>query len=494
MSKKVTFNISKEDNFSEWYSEILARAEVVDLRYGVKGFVVIRPWGARIIEKMYRIYESALRATGHSPVIFPAVIPEGNFEKESSHVEGFAPDVFWLEKKQGEERLALRPTSETAFYDLYKIWIRSHRDLPLKLYQRANVFRNETKATRPLIRSREFHWIEAHDVFATKKDAEVQVWDDVMMTKEVMHKIFGVPFLAMKRPEWDKFPGAEYTIGSDSILPDGRIIQQPSTHLIGQHFVKAFDLSFKDNKGKDKVPWLTCYGPAMSRILASVISVHGDDNGLVLPYILAPLQVVVIPMEPKNSGVRIQVSELVDKIRADLMRDYIDVEIDDSEKRVGEKFFYWEMKGVPFRVEIGEKELKSGSVEVFIRDSREKVSVKTGDLVETIKNLGAEYDERLIARADEDFASRIVDCASKGDVKKALDSGEVARFSFCSCDKDGEKCAEFVEKELQARVMGTLAGASEVSEFRIQDSGKKLGKCLFCGKVAKVKVYAGKSY
>jgi prolyl-tRNA synthetase len=474
MGKKTTFNISKEKNFSEWYSEILAKAEVTDLRYGVKGFVVIRPWGARIIDKMYRIYESALRATGHDPAIFPAVIPEGNFEREANHVKGFAPELFWLDKVKGDDRLALRPTSETAFYDMYKIWVRSYRDLPLKMYQRANVFRNETKATRPLIRSREFHWIESHDVFASKKDAEAQVQDDIVMTEEVMHKIFGVPFLPMKRPQWDKFPGAEYTIGSDVVMPDGRVIQQPSTHLISQHFTKAFDVKFKDANEKDKSPWMTCYGPCMSRMLASVISLHGDDSGLVLPYTLAPVQVVIVPIGDVD----------VSEIRASLLREYIDVSVDDGDKRMGEKFYYWEMKGVPFRVEVGAREIEKGEVTVFIRDSKEKVSVKIEDLPETIKNLGAEYDERLIAKADEDFRKSVVDCASKSDVKKALGKGKVARFSFCSCEKDGAGCAEFVEKELQARVMGTRGDVDE----------KAKGKCLICGSKANVVIYAGKSY
>ena len=474
MGKKTTFNVSKVKDFSKWYSEILAKAEVTDLRYGVKGFVVIRPWGARVIDKMYRIYESALRATGHSPAIFPAVIPEGNFKKEASHVDGFAPDVFWLDEIKGDDKLALRPTSETAFYDMYKIWIRSYRDLPLKLYQRANVFRNETKATRPLIRSREFHWIESHDVFATKKGAEAQVKDDIVMTEEVMHKIFGVPFLPMRRPAWDKFPGADYTIGSDVIMPDGRVIQQPSTHLISQHFTKAFDVKFVDEKEKEKFPWMTCYGPCMSRMLASVISLHGDDSGLVLPYTIAPLQVVIVPIGDVDVG----------EIRASLLRDYIDVKVDDSDKRPGEKFFYWEMKGVPFRVEVGAREIEKGEVVVFIRDIKEKVSVKIEDLAETIKNLGAEYDERLIAKADEFAAGRIVDCFSKGDVKKALNSGKVARFSFCSCSAEGESCAGYIEKDLQARVMGTRGDVSESAK----------GKCVFCGKKAKVVVYAGKSY
>jgi len=478
MAKKTTFNISKKDNFSEWYSEILNKAEVTDMRYGVKGFVVIRPWGARIVDKMYRIYESALRATGHEAAMMPTVIPEGNFKREASHVKGFAPDVFWLEKSQGDEKLALRPTSETVFYDMFKLWIRSYRDLPLKMYQRANVFRSETKATRPLIRSREFHWIETHNAFATKKEAEAQVQDDLVMSEEVLHKIFGVPFLPMKRPEWDKFPGAVYTVAADTIMPDGKIIQQPSTHLIDQKFIKAFDVKFVDEKEKEKVPWTTCYGPCMTRILASILSIHGDDNGLILPYTLAPVQVVIVPFKGKG------VDSAVKDIRAQLLAEYIDVKVDDSDKRPGEKFFFWEMKGVPFRMELGEKELENDEVTLFIRDTKEKISVSIRDLPETIKNLGAEYDERLIARADDFFGDKVVDCKDKAGIKKALDSGKIARFGFCSADAEGSDCAEYVEKELQARVMGTRGDLNE----------KASGKCPICGKKNSVVVYAGKSY
>lgn len=479
---KTTFNISKKDNFSEWYSEILNKAEITDLRYGVKGFVVIRPWGAKIIEKMYRIYESALRVTGHDPAIFPVIIPEENFKKESSHVEGFTPEVFWLEGHSGEDRLALRPTSETAFYQMYNLWIRSYRDLPLKIYQRANVFRYETKATRPLIRSREFYWIEAHDAFATKEEAEEQVQEDIAMTESVMHKIFGVPFLPMKRPLWDKFAGAEYTVGSDSILPDGKIIQQPSTHLLGQHFSKAFDVKFVDEKEKEHYVYQTCYGPAISRILASVISIHGDDNGLVLPYSISPVQVVIVPiLKGKNDEGVILESQ---KMREVFFASNIDCDIDLSDKRPGEKFFYWEMKGVPFRIELGEKEIESGELTVFIRDTKEKVKIKVENLVEDIKNLGAEFDSRLIVRADEFFSDKVLDCKNKSDVKKALDLGKIAKFNFCSVEKEGASCAEFIEKELSARVMGTRADKIE----------KASGKCVFCGKKANSVVYAGKSY
>jgi prolyl-tRNA synthetase len=481
-AKKTTFNISKSENFSEWYSEILNRAEITDLRYGVKGFVVIRPWGAKTIEKMYKIYESALRRTGHDPAIFPVVIPEENFKKESSHVEGFAPEVFWLENKQGEDRVALRPTSETAFYQMYNLWIRSYRDLPLKIYQRANVFRYETKATRPLIRSREFYWLEAHDAFATKKEAEDQVQEDISMTDAIMHKIFGIPFLPMKRPQWDKFAGAEYTVGSDSILPDGKIIQQPSTHLLGQHFSKAFDVKFVDEKEKEQFVWQTCYGPAISRILASVISMHGDDSGLILPYTIAPVQVVIVPILKGKDDKAILLE--AEKMREIFFANHIDAEVDASDKRPGEKFFFWEMKGVPFRVELGENEIKSGELTVFIRDTKEKVKIKVQNLVEDIKNLGAEFDSRLVARADEFFSDKVVKCSDKASVKKALDSGKIARFDFCSVEKEGAGCAGYIEKELSARVMGTRADKKE----------KAAGKCPFCGKKATEVVYAGKSY
>jgi prolyl-tRNA synthetase len=481
MAKKETFNISKTENFSEWYSEILSKAEVTDIRYGVKGFVIIRPWGTKIINKMYQIYETALAETNHEPVIFPAIIPEQNFKKESSHIEGFAPDVFWLEKKQGEEKLALRPTSETAFYDTYKTWIRSHRDLPLKLYQKGNVFRNETKATRPLIRSREFHWIETHNAFATKKAAEKQVQDDITMTEQLMHKIFGVPFLPMKRPEWDKFPGAEYTVGSDSILPDGKIIQQPSTHLISQHFVKAFDIKFADEKEKEKTPWLTCYGPAMSRILASVISMHGDDNGLILPYTLSPIHAVIVPFHSQKSQ---KINETIKKVETELSDNQIQVKIDDSDKRPGEKFFHWEMKGVPFRIEIGEKEIATEEVTLFTRDTKEKITLKIKDLSQQIKKLGKEYDTRLLARADDFFKGKIENCKDKASIKKTLDSGKIARFNFCSSQKEGEACAQYIEKELQARVMGTRADKNE----------KPSGNCPICKKKNTVVAYAGKSY
>lgn len=480
---KETFNINKESNFSEWYSEIINRAEIADLRYNVKGFVVIRPWGALIIEKMYKFYEKELQKKGHLPTFFPAVIPEDNFKRESEHVEGFTPSVFWLEKiNDSEEKLALRPTSETAFYQLYNYWVNSWRDLPLKLYQRANIFRFETKATRPLIRGREFYWIEAHDAFATEKEAEAQVQEDINTTENIMHKTFGIPFLPMKRPEWDKFPGAVYTVGSDTIMPDGKLIQQPSTHLLGQHFSKAFNIKFKTVDEKEEYVYQTCYGPAISRILASVISMHGDNNGLILPFKISPVQVLIVPIYSDKNKEKIE--KTIQKIKDSLNEINIDVKIDNSDKRPGEKFFFWEMKGVPLRIELGEKELKNKKVTLFIRDTREKIQVLISNLAKEILKQGKEIDERLMKKADKLLKDSIVDCKTKEEIKSALDNKKIARFNFCSIEKDGEKCAEFIEKELTARVMGVRHDKTEKAD----------GKCIICNKKANAVVYAGKSY
>ncbi len=478
MAKKTTFNISKSDNFSEWYSEILARAEITDLRYGVKGFIVVRPWGALIIDKMYRFYEDELRSKGHELSILPTIIPEENFNKEANHIEGFAPEVFWLDKKQGGSRLAMRPTSETAYYEMFSLWIRSYRDLPLKMYQRGSVFRNETKATRPLLRGREFQWIETHNAFATREEAETQAQEDIGITEKLMHKVFGVPFFPMKRPKWDTFPGAVYTIGSDSLMPDGKIIQQPSTHLINQSFPASFDVKFVDKDEKEKTPWTTCYGPAMSRILASVLAMHGDDNGLVLPYALAPVQVVVVAFNGEG------VEDIVLNIEKKLKSKGIAVKVDKSDKRPGEKFFFWEMKGVPFRIEVGAKELEAKELTVFVRDIKEKVKVKMKDLAKEILKMGKEYDGRLLAKADLFFEDKVVDAVNKEDIGKILKNGKIARFSFCSVGADGEACAGIIEKEFVAEVRGTRADLDEEAK----------GKCPVCGKKAKAVVYAGKSY
>src|SRR3989344_3298441 len=484
MSKKDIkgITVKKDENFSEWYSQVIEKAEVIDIRENIKGFMVVRPWGALTMENMFKLYEEALQNRGHVPTFFPTLISEKNLTKESEHVAGFTPEVFWLKTEKGEEKLALRPTSETMFTPMFALWIRGHKELPMKLYQRGSVFRLDTKSTRPLIRSREIIWIEAHDAFATKAEAEAQVQEDIKTTEEVMHQKFGIPFLPMKRPEWDKFAGAEYTIGSDVMMPDGKLIQQPSTHLLGQKFSRAFDAKFKDENEKEDYLWTTAYGPAISRIMASVISTHGDDKGLVLPYSISPIQTVVVPIFKKENKEKI-LKEAKD-IEKKLNSLGIKAKVDDREQySPGYKFNEWELKGVPFRIELGEQELKNKKATLSTRTQDKKETLAIKDLSK-IKSLGAEFDKRLIAKADNFLHGKIVNCNSLQQVKKELNSGKIARVNFGSVEKEGIKCADKVEREITAEIRGTMANKKEYAK----------GNCVVCDEKANEVVYIGKSY
>jgi len=312
------------------------------------------------MKKMYAAFEKALEEKGHEPLIMPSVIPEKNFKMESEHVKGFMPEVFWItghgNNEKIEEKLALRPTSETAFYQMYSLWIRSYNDLPFKRYQSCQVWRYEGKATRPFIRGREFYWIEAHDAFATIEDAKKQVEEDMRTTKEVMLDQFAMPFIFFQRPEWDKFPGAVSTYAADSLMPSGKLIQLPSTHLLGDKFSKPFNVKFIDKDGSEKYAYITCYGPAITRIYGAMISIHGDDKGLILPFELAPKHIAIVPIFKAES--KDAVLKKCDDIRKKLKK--YDVAIDD---RIGItpgfKFNHWELKGVPIRIEnLGDARVK----------------------------------------------------------------------------------------------------------------------------------------
>lgn len=482
--EKVTFNIDKDRNFSEWFTEIVRTAELADLRYNVKGFLVFQPWSVLSMEKMYGYMEKALQAKGHRPYWFPAVIPEKNFRIESSHVKGFTPEVFWIKeagKSRLEENLALRPTSETAFYQMFSLWIRSYNDLPFKTYQRANVFRYETKATRPFLRSREFYWIEAHCAHSSEENAMKQVEEDMETTKEVMHDIFGLPFIFFERPSWDRFPGAKRTFAADVLNPDGRMVQQPSTHLLNLDFAKGFDVKFKDKDGKDKYCYITCYGPAISRIFASVIIVHGDNKGLVFPWKISPIQVIITPISNEE-----KLLKKAEELKKELTGNFIAADVDISEKRPGEKYYFWEMKGVPLRIELGKKEMENKELTVFRRDNLSKEKVKEKDMMGYIEKVSKEYDKNLINKADNLFKERVKDASSKKELKDAIESGKIVRVGFCSVEKGGEKCAEIIEKEIGAKVRGT--------KLKKENPSGKVSKCVICGKKAAEVVYIAREY
>ncbi|MEM3555377.1 MAG: proline--tRNA ligase [Candidatus Micrarchaeia archaeon] len=476
---------NKKSNFSEWFTEVIKEAELADIRYNVKGFLAHMPWSVRTMKNMYRILEEELEKKGHEPVWFPALVPESYFKKEAEHAEGFSADVFWVTEggSEGEklsERLALRPTSETAMYSMFSLWIRTWRDLPYKVYQSCQVWRFEGKSTRPFIRGREFYWTEAHDVFETEKEALKQVEEDMEITKNVLRE-FCIPFIFFKRPEHDKFKGAVHTYAADSIMPDGKIIQLPSTHFLGQNFSKAFNIKFVDKEGKERYAWQTCYGPAVWRIFGALVAIHGDDKGLILPPAVAPLLAVVIPIYFKGMD-----EKIVERCRAVaelLERNGIRVKVDENpEHTPGWKYNYWELKGVPVRIEVGPKDVEKKQVVVVRRDSGEKVTVKESEVVERVKKLLEEIQKNIAERAERFFKSHIFEAGSMNELKKILESkGGLVKVLWCG----SVECADYIKAE-------TAGGAIRGSP--LGEKEKATGNCIWCGKKASQVVYVGKAY
>ncbi len=476
-------NIPKE-NFSDWYNEIIKEAHLCDLRYNLKGFVVIPPNAAKVMKLMYSVYEEALEKKGHKPAYFPALIPERNLQSESEHVEGFVPEVFWVTETgtaKLEEKMAMRPTSETAMYPMYALWINGKSDLPLKIYQSCQVWRHETKATKPFIRTREFYWIEAHDVFADEAEALLQVREDMETTEEILHQRFGVPFIFFKRPQWDKFAGAVDTYAADTLMPDGKTLQLPSTHMLGQNFSKAFDVKYMDEDGAHKFCWQTCYGPAISRIYAAVFSMHGDSKGLVYPFELAPVQVVVIPIIKKETEA--EVKKHVEKLKEALSA--FRTEVDFSDSTPGFKYNHWELLGVPVRIEIGMRDIEKGAVVLVPRDTGKKKEAKMDGLAEAVKEEGEALTRRLREKADSWFSGLLQEADSLDALGKAVEKGGFVRIPFCSDQMEGKNCAEILKERHSVNVRGSKYGEKE------KPKGKK---CIACGKPAGIYLYAARQY
>ncbi|MCK5389169.1 MAG: proline--tRNA ligase, partial [Candidatus Thorarchaeota archaeon] len=415
-NKQAIFNISKEENFPDWFGEICKVAELADIRYGIKGFTPFLPWSVMSMNIMFEFLEASLQRRDHLPMLFPTVIPESNLIKEAQHVEGFTPQVFWIKEtgdgKKLEEPLALRPTSETAIYPMYSLWIRSWRDLPLKRYQRCSVFRAEIKSTRPFLRGSEFLWIESHNVFATHDEAKAQVMEDLETTKEVITEDFGIPVMVFRRTQWDKFPGGLNTYAADTLMPDGKVIQLPSTHDLGDNFARAFDVKYLNENNETVYAWQTCYGPAISRIFGAMIAVHGDNKGLKLPFKIAPYQIVVIPIFRGDTADA--VLEYCENIQKTLRKAGFRVHIDKRDGNPGWKYNYWEMKGVPVRVEVGPRDLKGNKAVLFRRDIMERETIDIKDLKKEVSALGKDIDKNLRAAAESKFEGLIVDADSYG--------------------------------------------------------------------------------
>ena len=486
MPKLKGITVKKEDNFSEWYTQVVQKAELADIRYDVQGFIVHMPWATRIARSIYEYFEESVEADGHEPMLLPTVIPEESLKKEQEHA-GFVPEVFWVTEagtQKLERKFALRPTGETQIYPMYSLWIRSHNDLPFKRYQsRITVFRNEMQ-TRPFLRGREFMFFETHDVFETHGNAMSQIEKDMEIMTEVVQNQLLIPFVSLKRPQWDKFLGADNTFASDTLNPDGRRTQISSTHDLGQNFSKPFNVKFTDKDGKEQYAYQTCFGPGIWRILASIIAIHGDDTGLVLPFNIAPLQVVIIPIvfsskQNESKKTAAYCTQLQKQLQKSGYRVHFDAR---SHISPGEKYNLWELKGVPLRIEIGPREAKSKTITITRRTDKKRITAK--EIIKEITKQSKLVDKHIREQAQNYFKNSTKSASLLQEVKTILEQHRgFVLAPFCSTEKDGRPCAEKLKEETTAHVCGTP----------LQEKKPQNAKCIICQKPAKHIVYIAKS-
>jgi prolyl-tRNA synthetase len=459
-------------DFGEWFRDVLINAGIMDYRYPIKGCGVWMPYGFKIRTNILQILRDLLDNAGHNETLFPLLIPETSLAQESAHVKSFEGECFWVTHGGFEPlkvRYALRPTSETVIAPMLKLWIRSHADLPLKMYQIVNVFRHETKATRPILRMREVEpFKEAHTCHATAEEAEEQVQEAVELYKRFFDAV-GVPYVVSRRPDWDKFAGALYTIALDMLCPDGRTLQVGTVHNLGQNFAKAFDITYETKDGSQEHIWTTSYGIS-GRGIAAVLIIHGDDNGIVLPPKIAPIQVAVVPVPYK--GKEEHVNEACTDVAATLKDAGYRVELDlRGELTPGNKFYYWELRGVPIRVEIGPRDLENKVVTVVRRDTLKKQTWKMDDVVSAVQTFAEEMNRDLKANAEAWMNERVYRVDNLSEAKSLL-KRKAGIVEVLWCGKD--ECGHSLEETVEARLLGFPEDTTE----------KVDGKCLVCGEKA----------
>ncbi len=466
--------------FSEWFHNILEEAEIIDTRYPVKGMHVWLPQGFKIRKHTLNILKEILDED-HEEVLFPLLIPEDELAKEAIHVKGFEEEVYWITHgglTELNKKLALRPTSETAMYPMFSLWVRNHADLPMKFYQVVNTFRYETKHTRPLIRVREITTFkEAHTVHATAEETENQVQDAVKIYKKFFDML-GIPYTVSKRPEWDKFPGAEYTVAFDTIMPDGKTLQIGTVHNLGQTFAKTFDITYETATGEHEYVYQTCYGLS-DRIIASVIGIHGDKSGLCMPPAIAPYQVVIVPIIFKKGAEEVLdfCRNLEDKLRREAN---LRVYFDDRDIRAGKKYYEWEMRGIPLRIEVGPRDLENKKVVTFRRDSQEKeiIDYNPDAISENVNEILDNISLKMKDKAWKSFENSIRSVDSIDEAAEEMSKeGGIITFDWCG----DQECGKDIEEKVRVDILG------------VQESDKE-NSCINCDKPSKHLTLIAKTY
>ncbi|MCV0431668.1 proline--tRNA ligase [Nitrosopumilus sp.] len=461
----VGITVSKKEDFSEWYTQVVLKAKLADYA-PVKGLIVLRPDGYSIWESLRDTFDKKFSKNGIRNGFLPILIPESLLGKEQKHFAGFNPEVFWVTHSGTNEvgdRLALRPTSETLAYTLYSKWIQSWRDLPLKINFWNTALRAEIKATKPFLRTSEFLWQEGHTVHTTKEEAEKEVMKILDIYKNTVEEELAIPVTTGKKSEKEKFVGAVYTTTMESIMPDGKALQMGTSHFLGQNFSKPFEVKFADKDNVEHFAWQTSWGVSW-RLIGAMIMAHGDDKGLVLPPKVAPIQVVIVPIYRNEEGEN-KVMPKVEEIRNQLEAKEIRVSIDDREGlSPGYKFNDWEMKGVPLRIEIGPKDLEKDSMIVAKRYNSEKLTINFAE-IEKIFAILDEIQIEMLKKARKDADSNTINISNYTDFKSKIEKGGFFNSPWCG----KLECEDKIKEETGAEI--------RVIPFESEDTSQK---CIYC--------------
>ena len=466
---------SMDEDFAKWYTDVVKKAELCEYT-SVKGCMVIRPYGYAIWENIQHIMDSMFKATGHENVCMPMFIPESLLEKEKDHVEGFAPEVAWVThggSEKLEERLCVRPTSETLFCEHYANIVHSYRDLPKLYNQWVSVVRWE-KTTRPFLRTREFLWQEGHTIHATAEEAQEETIRMLNVYAEFCEKYLAMPVVKGVKTAKERFAGAEDTYTIEALMHDGKALQSGTSHYFGDGFAKAFDIQFTGKDNKLHHPFQTSWGTT-TRLIGAIIMTHGDDNGLVLPPAVAPIQLVIIPIASHKEGVLDKANELKNKL-ASVCR----VKLDDSDNSAGWKFSEYEMKGVPLRLEIGPKDIENNRCVVVRRDNGEKIFVSLDELEAKIPELLEAVRDGLYQKAIDRRAAMTFTARDYAELKDIADNKPgFVKAMWCG----DRECEDKLKDEL-----GITSRCIPFEQEHLSDT------CVCCGKPAKHMLYWGKAY
>lgn len=466
---------SMEEDFAQWYTDVVKKAELIDYS-SVRGCVILRPNGYAIWENIQKELDSRFKATGVENVYMPMFIPESLLQKEKDHVEGFAPEVAWITHGGGQqlpERLCVRPTSETLFCDFYANIIQSYRDLPKLYNQWCSVVRWE-KTTRPFLRTMEFLWQEGHTAHATAEEAQERTEQMLHLYADFCEEVLAIPMIRGKKTEKEKFAGAEATYTIEALMHDGKALQSGTSHNFGDGFAKAFGIQYSDKDNKLQYVHQTSWGMS-TRLIGAIIMVHGDNSGLVLPPLIAPTQIMIIPIAQHKEGVL----EKADELKECLSKNFR-VKVDDTDKSPGWKFSEQEMRGIPIRIEIGPKDIEANQAIIVRRDTREKITVSLDELEGKAKEILESMQKEMLERAREHRDSHTYTAVNYEEFKELIaNKPGFVKAMWC----EDEACEKKIKEDTTA--------TSRCMPFEQEQLAET---CVCCGKPAKKMVYWGKAY